>query len=530
MNKEKVKISAFLTERKDRFKPDLANKLGLKRVKKIDFSGNIHLIEHKPTRTNMILVKKGDLLISGINAEKGGVAIYEYSEDAIATIHYSSYIYNETKINIDYLKWFLKSNAFKQILIDQAGNGIKSELKPKRFLSLEINLPSLMEQTEILKNINSFNSEGQELHNIITESEVLLSKLRQSILQDAVQGKLTQKWREQNPTVEPASDLLKKIKAEKGKLIKEKKIKKEKPLPKIKKDEIPFEIPESWMWCKLGDVINERPKNGYSPRGVEFKTQTKSLKLGATTKGVFDSTQVKYLTIEIPKDSNLWLKDGDILIQRSNSIDYVGVSAIYRGVSFDFIYPDLMMKIRCTLEAMIKYVYFSLSAPNTRKYFRENASGTSGNMPKINQGIVLNTLIPLPSLSEQKKIVEKVNQLLAHCDVLEKEIKASKTNSEKLMQSVLSKLLGEENNILVDKKPAKKAQQAPTRIIKYNSKTINMDLVTLLKENGKLHAEDLWKMSEFPTDIDKFYEELKKQIEVKATIKEGEKKGYLELV
>ena len=103
MNWDKVKIKTFLSERKDRYAPSDANNLRLSRVEKIDFSGKIHLNESKSTKTQMILVKKGDLLISGINAEKGAVAIYEYDEDALASIHYSSYIYDSQKINIDFL-------------------------------------------------------------------------------------------------------------------------------------------------------------------------------------------------------------------------------------------------------------------------------------------------------------------------------------------------------------------------------------------------------------------------------------------
>src|SRR5690606_30053936 len=78
--------------------------------------------------------------------------------------------------------------------------------------------------------------------------------LKQSILQDAIQGKLTEEWRTQNPDKEPASELLKRIKAEKTQLIKDKKIRKEKPLPPITEDQIPFELPEGWVWSILDEI------------------------------------------------------------------------------------------------------------------------------------------------------------------------------------------------------------------------------------------------------------------------------------
>ena len=143
----------------------------------------------------------------------------------------------------------------------------------------------------------------------------------------------------------------------------------------------------------------------------------------------------------------------------------------------------------------------------------------------------------IPPFQEQNEIVKKINQLQSNCNKIEHEIISNKKNSKKLMQSVLSKLLGDENNSLVSKRSIVKTKNIPLREIKYNSKTTNMDLVKLLEENGKLHAEDLWKMSEHYDDknigdsIDKFYSDLKTKIEIDKTIKEdSNEKGYVELV
>src|SRR5205814_84561 len=85
----------------------------------------------------------------------------------------------------------------------------------------------------------------------LTTQQTLITQLRQSILQEAVQGKLIK----QNKNDEPASELLKRIKAEKEKLIKQGKLKKEKPLPPITENEIPYQLPEGWVWCRLGETI-----------------------------------------------------------------------------------------------------------------------------------------------------------------------------------------------------------------------------------------------------------------------------------
>ncbi|KGL61243.1 restriction endonuclease subunit S [Polaribacter sp. Hel1_33_49] len=535
MSKQKVKISSFLTERKDRFKPDIANKLGLKRVHKIDFSGNIHLVEHKPTRTNMILVKNGDLLISGINAEKGGVSVFEFEEDAIATIHYSSYTYDETKINIDYLKWFLKSNAFKQILIDQAGSGIKSELKPKRFLPLEIYLPSLDEQVEILKNLNSINSEAVELGSLISDSETLLSKLRQSILQDAVQGKLTKEWREQNPTVEPVSELLKKIKAEKEQLIKEKIIRKEKILPQVNNEEIPFEIPKTWEWTRWGNILaNEKYSMKRGPFGSALR-KGDFVKEGVRVFEQYNpiNDDPHWVRYYITKEKHEKLKAfntkaGDMLVSCSGAT--LGrITLLPKGVQ-EGIINQALLKIRVHTEVILNEYFVRLfrSSYIQDKIWKKAKGMAIPNMVGVNE--LKKIPIPLPPISEQLIILDKESEIINSLSELEIEVTSSKLNSKKLMQSVLSELLGEENNTLEKKTTSKKEIKKPSREIKYNSKTLLMDLVKLLEENGKLHAEDLWKMSKYPNDIDAFYAELKKQIEEEKAIKEVvNEKGYLEL-
>ena len=150
---KKVKINSFLKERESRIKPVEANKMGLKRLNKINFSGEIHLVD-KLTNTDMILIKRGDLVISGINVEKGAVAVYQGMEDILATIHYSAYIFDETKIDIEYFKTFLKSKAFRDVINSQIRSRIKTELKANKFLSLEINLPDLEAQILIKNKIN----------------------------------------------------------------------------------------------------------------------------------------------------------------------------------------------------------------------------------------------------------------------------------------------------------------------------------------------------------------------------------------
>ena len=167
----------------------------------------------------------------------------------------------------------------------------------------------------------------------------------------------------------------------------------------------------SWKQIKLIDCLKERPRNGYSPKPVNYVTPYKSMTLSATTSGVFLPQFFKYIDETIPDDSYLWLAQGDILIQRANSIDKVGTSAIYTGKHHEFIYPDLMMKLRIQNNIDANFIAYYLKTSDSMDYFRKNAVGTAGNMPKINQKIVSDLPVVLPSVAEQTAIVKILNNL-----------------------------------------------------------------------------------------------------------------------
>lgn len=170
---------------------------------------------------------------------------------------------------------------------------------------------------------------------------------------------------------------------------------------------------ESWGSCPLISVLKEKPRNGYSPKPVEYKTNVKSMTLSATTSGFFRPEFFKYIDEDISENSYLWLSQGDILIQRANSLEKVGTSAIYTGGDHEFIYPDLIMKLQVRAPHSYKYIAHILSTQPTLNYFRAKATGTAGNMPKINQQIVSNTPIVLPSCEEQNEITRILDSLLA---------------------------------------------------------------------------------------------------------------------
>lgn len=236
-----------------------------------------------------------------------------------------------------------------------------------------------------------------------------LQELRDVILQLGIQGKLVP----QNPEDEPASELLKQIQAEKELLIKEKKIKREKALPGIEEDEIPFEIPRSWEWVRLGSI-------GFTNIGLTYNPSDKNnngmivLRSSNIQNGKMDYTDIVKVSVEIPESKKCF--KGDILIcARNGSKRLVGKSAIIdkNGMTFG----AFMAIYRSDYN---EYVQRFLCSPFFRTLLDESGTTT---INQITQNMLKNFIIPFPPILEQQRIVKKIESLLAVIDKLEKEMK-----------------------------------------------------------------------------------------------------------
>lgn len=256
-----------------------------------------------------------------------------------------------------------------------------------------------------------------------------VAELRKAILQLAVMGRLS----DRSGSDGSVKDLLFKVKAERHRL----KIQ-ESPNPIQEPKPLGYEIPEGWEWQCLGDLLVSGPSNGFSPKAVEYETQVRSLTLSATTSGIFKGEHSKFIADDIPADSDLWLRDGDILVQRGNTLEYVGVPAIYRGEPSRYIYPDLMMKLRVSSELDTDYVYFAMSSEVGRDFLRARASGTSGTMPKINQKTLKSLPVPIPPIGEQRRIVAKINRLMNLCSALNEQIDAAAGKRTELLDALMA--------------------------------------------------------------------------------------------
>ena len=268
---------------------------------------------------------------------------------------------------------------------------------------------------------------------LLVDRPEAIDALEQTLLQLAVRGLLVP----QDPTDEPASVLLQKIRAEKDRLIATGQIKRDKPLPPITDEEKPFELPVGWAWVRLGGVALQGPSNGLSPKPQELPTDVRCLSLSATTQGFFKPECFKYVDVSSQAAQQFFLKNGDLLIQRGNSLEYVGIAAIYDGPDDAYIYPDLMMRLQLSTCVKTEFIHTMLVCADGRSYFQRNATGTQGTMPKVNQATVAGAPIPLPPLAEQSRIVTRVTALRRLCADLRQRLAERQSVQARLAEALL---------------------------------------------------------------------------------------------
>ena len=370
--------------------------------------------------SNYIVLKENQLVYNPYRVNVGSIGL---TPKGLLGLVSPAYIVFETTedLNAEFLYYYLKSSLGIN-LIKWYGDrgGVRSALRYEDLCEIDIPDLNLIQQMYVLNKMKKVSTEIEKYNSEICYQEELISKLRQSILQEAVQGKLVP----QDPNDESASVLLERIKEEKERLIKESKIKKEKPLPPISEDEIPYELPEGWEWVRFEKIarIASKPVNPEKYPNM-FHIAPDNIEKG-TGKLLLYRTVIE----DGVKSVNHYFYPGQILYSKIRPNLSKAVIVEFEGLCSADIYPIVSY-------INTKYLlYFILSKTFLNQVvLRDNRV----KMPKINQNDLNKVLVAVPPLNEQKRIVEKVDQLMALCDELEKNIEQSKKDSELLMQSVL---------------------------------------------------------------------------------------------
>ncbi|EHP6586791.1 restriction endonuclease subunit S, partial [Escherichia coli] len=263
-----------------------------------------------------------------------------------------------------------------------------------------------------------------------------IKKLRELILELAVRGKLVP----QDPNDEPASELLKRIAAEKAELVKQGKIKKQKPLPEISEEEKPFELPEGWEWVTLatvGEIVGGGTPKSDNPQfwaknGIKWITPADlyGLKGKYITSGARDISPAG-----LSNSSARLMPKGSVLFSSRAPIGYVAIADAELSTNQGF--KSCVPYIKESAE----YIYYFLLA--SAKKIDAEASGTT--FKEVSGAIVSKILLPLPPLSEQLKIVSRANELMSLCDQLEQQSLTSLDAHQQLVETLLGTLTDSQN-------------------------------------------------------------------------------------
>ena len=353
-------------------------------------------------------VEKGTRLIL-VDGENSG-EVFNSTQDGYMGSTFKVLFFPQV-LSEEYVLYFLlfKRTAFRN---NKTGAAIP-HLNKELFFNMPFPIPPLAEQERIVAKIEELmplvEEYGKAEEQLTKLNAEFPDKLRKSILQQAVQGKLS----ERDPADEPASELIKRIKTEKEALMKSGKIKKEKPLPEITEDEKPFDIPETWEWVRLSDVAEvARGKSKHRPRNDKMLYENGEIPLIQTgdvarAKNIITNCNTYYNEKGLAQ-SRLW-KSGTLCLTIAANIADVAVLGI------DACFPDSIVGINGYAPITSnKYFMYMLEA------FQEilDRKATKSAQKNLSVDTILSVAYPLPPLAEQKRIVKRVEELLALCDEL----------------------------------------------------------------------------------------------------------------
>ncbi len=358
------------------------------------------------------LLQKGDLLICE-GGDVGRSSVWEYD----STMYYQNALHRVRfyqNISPYFYKYLIE--CYKGIgIIDKFSKGVTiKHLVQNSLNAMWLPLPPLAEQKRIVAKI-------EELLPYIDRYEQAWSKLEQfnsrfpedmkkSLLQYAIQGKLV----EQRPEEGTAEELFAQIQQEKQRLIKAGKIKKEKPLPEITNDEKPFDIPESWMWVRVQEVTYLNPKND-----LPDELEVSFIPMTLIDDGYRNSHSFEIRTWGSIKKGFTHFADGDIGIAKITPCFQNRKSVIFHNLKNRYGAGTTELSIVRIIDDLLLrdfLLWFFKSA-----YFIDNGvksfTGTAGQQ-RIHKDYLAKCVLPLPPLAEQKRIVEKLEQLLPLCERL----------------------------------------------------------------------------------------------------------------
>lgn len=303
-----------------------------------------------------------------------------------------------------------------------------------KFETTPFPIPPLPEQHRIVAKMEEHFTKLDAGIEALKKIKAQLKRYRQAVLKYAFEGKLTQEWREANKgKIEPASVLLGRIKEQRKKETK----RELKELPPVDTSDLP-ELPEGWVWTRIGEIAR-MIQYGTSEKAGDDSTGVPVIRMGNIYDGKIIFGNLKYFPKGWSQVNDFILRGGDILFNRTNSMELVGKTAVYKDNYPKAVFASYLIRVRVNNDFYIpEMISFSINSFYGRKYIASVVSQQVG-QANVN-GTKLSLMpIPLPSLSEQQKIVKKIESRFSIADNIEKAAEQSLKQSDRLRQSILKR-------------------------------------------------------------------------------------------
>lgn len=479
---------------------------------KIDLSD---LVRVDTSVKDNLFVENGDLLICARNGSKSLVGKTAMIRNLNEKMTFGAFMAIYRSQFNSYIEVFLNSPIFRNLLENVSTTTI-NQITQANLKSTLVTLPPLAEQHRIVAKVDElmtlcdqlenqhsnaivaheklvsyllntltqsqdaaeFNESWQRIaanFDILFSTETSIDTLKQTVLQLAVMGKLVP----QDVNDEPASELLKRIQAEKAKLNAEGKIKKDKPLAAIGDDEKPFELPKGWEWARL-DYLSIKSEAGWSPQCNGHPRSDGKwgvLKVSAVSWGKYNPDENKELPDALTPRPEYEVKSGDFLISRANTAELVAKAVVVPSDTP----KQLMMSdkiIRFNFSSLISLDFIQLvnDSNQSRAYYAAVAGGTSSSMKNVSREQIRNLVFALPSTGEQHRIVAKVDELMAICDQLKTRI----TNANQLQQKLADVMVSQ--TLIRQTQPIQERNGIPLLKPLANPQPVSLELVNQLRD------------------------------------------------
>jgi len=382
-------LGDVLTERREQPTSEDLESGRTKIVEKISFNtGRIQLRAGGSTKTGMILAYPGDLVVSGINAAKGAIAICDEAAagPVAATIHYGAYVPNRSRVDVYFLWWMLRSQLFKELLLEYVPGGIKTELKPTRLLPIPVPLPSLDEQRRVVARIEELAARVGKARELRQESAVETDALLSSSVST-------------------------------------------------------LGFTSSTRMRSLGQIVGvDALRNGKSVKSADATDGIRCLTLSSMRGGRIDLNNSKPVPLTSVEAAPFLVRLNDVFIVRGNgSKELCGLAGRVDQEASGVIFPDLFIRVPIPPDQLIPEFFVRVwNSTPIREIIKEKAKTTSG-IWKVNQGHITSTSVPVPPLTDQRRIVSELDALQAQIDALKHLQAESAAELNALLPSVLDR-------------------------------------------------------------------------------------------